>query len=130
MKIKTFIIIAVCIGLVIIISIFFLYYNNKELKLKTSNVTRVTIQHKADIISIDNSNELNDFLNYLSELEFILNSSAIGSKGWTYWVKCYSSDKLVYDFTIRDKDTIVYNNFFYKTKKYSIDFNYMENFFN
>lgn len=128
MKSRVLVIICMCIGFVII-AIIFLGNGNKNFEIKTSNIIRVTIQYKTDIISIEDPEELKRFLNSFSTLEFVLNSNAIGSKGWVYWIKCYSSDKLIYDFTIQDEHTIKYNRFFYKTKSDCININYMENLF-
>lgn len=130
MKNKLFVIIVICIALIIIILLFYQTHGNKTFKFNANNINSVTVQYKTNTICIKEPKELNELLNNFINLEFAPYSSATGSKGWTYWIRCYSSDKLVYDFTIQNKDTIKYNKFFYKIKNGSIDISYFESLFN
>lgn len=129
MKKKVATLIIICI-VGIIIAILFQNSNFNNFKFETKDIVKVTIQHKNNKVTIEDTVDLNEFCNKFSDIKFALDKSAIGYKGWMYWIKCYdSNDKLIYDFTIQTEDIITYNNWFYMANESSIDYSYMMNIF-
>lgn len=126
---KVLFIIIICSILFIV---FFLAFtknsNNKELIIKTNEITKVTIQYKTKVILIENSDEINKLFNNYIGTYFSRNNISIGSKGWLYWIECYNkNDKLIYNFSIQSNNIINYKSYFYKSKK--MDLSYVEKLF-
>ncbi len=131
MNVKNKILVKILIGIVVIVAIviLFQFFNMKKFRINTIDIVKVTIQYKTQEITIKESEKLDEFCDNFSNKEFVLNKSALGHKGWMYRVKFYTTDKLIYDFTIQDENTIIYNGWYYKTEEDIIDLSYMEDIF-
>jgi hypothetical protein len=105
------------------------YISIKNIRIKTKDIVKVTVQYRTNRVLIEDPDDLQIFYDNINK-DFKLHNLAIGRKGWIFWIKCYdSNDKLVYNFTILSDNLIKFNGWFYKSIN-DFDLHYFENLFN
>lgn len=125
---KTFLVL-ILVGITAVLFLL-LYLSLRTFKLRTDDISKVTIQYKLNYVTIDNPEELKKFNDIFMENKFTLHGSAMGRKGWTYWIKCYNSEgTMLHNFTILDKNRIINHDLFYKAKGDGIDLSYFKELF-
>jgi hypothetical protein len=110
--------------IVVIVVILFYTYGREDFVIDRKDISSITIRYKTKLITLEDDNKVQEFINNITKVEYNFKSSAMGHKGWMYNVSCYSDSKLLYNFYIVSQDTIVYHNNFYTTGSDNLNMDY------
>lgn len=125
---KTFLVL-IFVGIAAVLFLL-LYFSLRTFKLRADDISKVTIQYKLNYVTLDKPEELKKFNDIFMENKFTLHGSAMGRKGWIYWIKCYDSKgTMLHNFTILNKNLIINHELFYKAKGDGIDLSYFQELF-
>lgn len=81
-------------------------------------------------INVDNKEDINKIIKNLNNAEFKKDKSSKDFDGFSFSMKFYSLDgKEKEIITINSSDTIIYNDYFYKDKNNSIDYDFINSLF-
>lgn len=82
-------------------------------------------------ITIDDKDDINRIIVNLNDIEFQRDKSSKNYEGFSFATDFYDLDGNIIDHvTINGKDTIIYNDYIYKDKNSSIDYEFIRSLFN
>ncbi|MGN0374830.1 MAG: hypothetical protein ACI4EN_04960 [Butyrivibrio sp.] len=93
------------------------------MKFYTENITKIEVRNgnTGDLVIVE-ADKAETILKLLSEMEFSKGKKTDAAGGWSYLIKAYNCEELIYKVYILTDNKIIYDGYFYSTKeKFELD---------
>ena len=129
--------VASIISIFCVVCVYYIYNvsksSSKLLDIKPNEVSIISIfnGNTGKKINIDDESDINRIITNLNDIDFQKDKSSKDYDGFSFSTDFYDlDDNIINHVTINSKDTIIYNDYFYKDKDGSIDYDFIGDLFN